>query len=198
MQTTGGEGGLRERRRQETRNEICRAAVDLVLARGLANVTVEEIAEAADVSPRTFFNYFPTKKDALVSGPPPLSPASLERFAAGDDAGLLDGLRTLLLDYSRTAQTRRREMRRMHELARAHPELIPLMRERFAAFEATIADAIARRTGDTGGPEPRVIAALMTALFRVAATEWMHSSADEPLETSLREAFTAMHHLVDS
>src|SRR5690606_24116273 len=61
---------LRERRRSATRQEIHHAAVALVLERGLAGVTVEEIAEAAGVSPRTFFNYFPTKRDALVTGPP--------------------------------------------------------------------------------------------------------------------------------
>lgn len=190
--------GLRERRRLETRADINRAAIDLVLERGLANVTVEDIAEAADVSPRTFFNYFATKKDALVTGPPELSQPCVDRFVAGADDGLLDGLHALLAEYAEATQKRRHEMRRMHELIEANPELAPLMRERFVQFENTIADAVAQRTGISDGFEPRVAAALATSLFRTAATAWLHSESDSTLDSVLREAFTAMRHLFDS
>ncbi|MGD8167052.1 TetR/AcrR family transcriptional regulator [Herbiconiux sp. P16] len=58
--------GLRDRKRQETRARIERAAAELVLAHGLGGVTVDAISEAAEISPRTFFNYFESKEDAIV------------------------------------------------------------------------------------------------------------------------------------
>ena len=58
---------LRERRRRETRGEISAVALDLVEAHGYAATTVEDIARAAGVSPRTFFRYFPTKEAAVLA-----------------------------------------------------------------------------------------------------------------------------------
>jgi AcrR family transcriptional regulator len=56
---------LRERRRAFTAGEIERVAVDLFAARGFGEVTVDDIANAAGISPRTFFRYFPTKADVV-------------------------------------------------------------------------------------------------------------------------------------
>jgi AcrR family transcriptional regulator len=61
--------GLRERKRAQTRQRLEQAAVDLCLQRGVDGVTVDAISEFADVSPRTFFNYFDCKEDAIVGVP---------------------------------------------------------------------------------------------------------------------------------
>ena len=61
------EPGLRERKKQETRAALCRATLDLALRDGYDAVTVDAIAEAAHVSPRTFRNYFSSKEDAVLS-----------------------------------------------------------------------------------------------------------------------------------
>uniref|UniRef100_A0AAU2VHU4 TetR family transcriptional regulator n=1 Tax=Streptomyces sp. NBC_00008 TaxID=2903610 RepID=A0AAU2VHU4_9ACTN len=58
--------GLRERKKRATRNALAEAAVRLAAEHGVENVTVEAISEAAGVSPRTFFNYFPSHDDAFV------------------------------------------------------------------------------------------------------------------------------------
>lgn len=59
--------GLRDRKKIKTRDTIRREAMRLVEANGYANTTIEQIADAAEVSPSTFFRYFPTKETALVT-----------------------------------------------------------------------------------------------------------------------------------
>src|SRR3954469_6679553 len=58
--------GLRERKKQRTREQIARVAMKLFLKRGFDAVTVVEIADAAGVSEKTVFNYFPAKEDLLL------------------------------------------------------------------------------------------------------------------------------------
>lgn len=91
---TADEPGLRERKRIRTRDTVRREAFRLFLARGYAQTTIDQIAEAADISPRTFFRYFPTKEQVLISdefiepiivafraAPAHLSPAGAYRHA---------------------------------------------------------------------------------------------------------------------
>ncbi len=67
METADRPQSLRERKKVRTRDAIRRAALDLVEANGYANTTVEQIANAAEVSHATFFRYFPSKGVALIS-----------------------------------------------------------------------------------------------------------------------------------
>jgi len=59
-------GGLRERKKAKTRAAIRREAMRLFREQGYEETTVEQIAEAAEVSPSTFFRYFPTKEDVVL------------------------------------------------------------------------------------------------------------------------------------
>lgn len=183
---------LSQRRRSQTRQEIHRTAVDLVLERGLANVTVDDIAAAAGVSPRTFFNYFPTKRDALVWEPPPLPEEALARFLAGTGR-LRDELRDLLVAYVERSPRQRGDLRRLHAVVRANPELSPLAQERFRRFEAALAEIVARRLGEERVTfEASVIAAVAAAVLRAATWEWRDSGDDSPLSGQLTEAFSAV------
>jgi AcrR family transcriptional regulator len=60
-------GGLRERKRRQTRERIARAAMTLFLEQGFESTTVDQIADAAEVSKRGFFDYFPAKEDVVAA-----------------------------------------------------------------------------------------------------------------------------------
>ncbi|MDG4663140.1 TetR family transcriptional regulator [Mycobacterium sp. 236(2023)] len=94
---------LRERKKMRTRETVLREAFRLFETNGYANTTVEQIARAADVSPRTFFRYFPSKESLLVSdrcvepictafkaAPAELSPAAAYRHALMHVFGTMD------------------------------------------------------------------------------------------------------------
>lgn len=119
---------LRARKKAETWSAVHEAAAALVLERGVDGTTVEAVAEAAGVSQRTFFNYFPSKEDAVLGlRPPSLDPALLEDFSLDHD--LLGQVSRLLLAVARSAfaggdPARRRELMRGHrQLGQRHREL---------------------------------------------------------------------------
>jgi AcrR family transcriptional regulator len=165
----GGGSGLRQRRKLQTKREIARAALDLVLARGLADVTVEDIAAAAGVSARTFFNYFTSKRSAVVPGPEPLSPDVIERFVADQETPVLDGLFELIKSHLADWPDVRQQMQCAHVLVTTYPELMTVLHERVAEFERVLVDAVARRLdAPEGDRRPRVAAALVGALVKAS------------------------------
>jgi AcrR family transcriptional regulator len=84
--------GLREQKRRATRRALQLALLEGALERGLENVTIDEVCRAAQVSPRTFFNYFASKEEAIAGSPAPIEvPAGqLDRFVVGQHDVLTD------------------------------------------------------------------------------------------------------------
>ena len=89
--------GLRARKRLQTRDRIEHAAVSIALSDGIDRATIEAISAAADISPRTFFNYFGCKEDAILGSPEVLSDGWLADFHALADDDLIDAISEMVL-----------------------------------------------------------------------------------------------------
>ena len=146
--------GLRARKQRETREAIHAAAVRRALAGGLDCATVADISAEANVSTRTFFNYFPCKEDAMLGFHEDLpSDQELAEFVAapralddlmGDVVGLMTGVLWVSPAGGDLNQQRRR-------LLRAHPELVQRQHTRVMAVEQRISQAVATWMRASGG-----------------------------------------------
>jgi AcrR family transcriptional regulator len=159
--------GLRERKKQRTRETIAHAAHELFAERGYHATTLPEIAEAADVSTRTIFAYFPSEEDILFSDFAAMKEALAQALAErpeGQDA--LETVRQFILSLHGAEKSDLDEELRLcvesDETLRNH------LRARIAQLEELIAPAIAK---DLDAPEndvrPQVVAASLTAAFNV-------------------------------
>ena len=193
---------LRERKKLATRRSLRRAALDLVAERGFSHVTVEDIAEAADVSPRTFFNYFPSKEAALFGADPEQIPELRERImqlAPGEPA--LEALRTIMVSDAEAVADELSELsgdpagwlRRM-KAARADPHLRAAHAAQMAMVERTIAEGLAERLGTDvdRDPYPGLLAAMATGVFRSSMNFWAGSGGTMPLGQLIDLAFRAL------
>jgi AcrR family transcriptional regulator len=159
------ETGLRERKKQRTRETIARVAVELFEERGYHATTLADIAEAADVSTRTIFAYFPSKEDILFSDFPELKAALAQALAErppGKDA--LGAVRDFILSAPHGEKgdlhERRERIIESDETLRSHK------RARLGQLSELVAAAIAK---DLDAPNddlrPRVVAASLIAAF---------------------------------
>lgn len=186
--------GRRGRKKLETRAALEHAALTLVAERGLAGVTVEDIAAAADVSARTFFNYFPSKEDALL-GPGPTSVAEVrERLAAlPPEVPVLEALRrTARAEAERLQEQREQWLLRLKVFER-NPSLLPRIVAGGSETERVVAAAVARRIGVTpGSGYPELVAAVTMAAFRVAMVRWSAADGRPLLADLVDEAFAQL------
>ncbi|MFT8396329.1 TetR/AcrR family transcriptional regulator [Propionibacterium sp.] len=117
----GHDGSLRERKKQQTRRAIHEAALNLVEEAGLDATTIEQICAMADVSPRTFFNYYPTKSAAVLGlTDTPITDQAAARFRAAE-GGLVAALCEVIMD----GMENNSDTLRVKHLAIRRPELVP-------------------------------------------------------------------------
>jgi AcrR family transcriptional regulator len=188
-----GEPGLRERKKRQTRQALRHAAVRLVAERGLENVSVDEIAAAADVSSRTFFNYFPTKDDALA-GIDPEDIAEISDALANrpPDEEPLVALRTVMLERSALIEPELVELWRARmQIIREYPHLMTAHAASWSFYERALTEAIARRCGLDADRDsyPAVLVAAGVAIVRTMSMRWKESPQDVPLPELLGYAF---------
>lgn len=193
---------LRERKKLATRRALRRITLDLVAERGFAHVTVDDIADAADVSTRTFFNYFPSKEAALFGTDPERATALRERVAheaPGESA--LYAVRLVMVSDAQVVADELSELggdpadwlRRMKE-ARTDPHLRAAHAAQMAMNERAITEGLAERLGTDPDrdPYPALLAASATAVFRASMTFWASSGGTMPLGQLIDLEFQAL------
>jgi AcrR family transcriptional regulator len=140
--------GLRERKKTETRRVITEAALELAVQHGPDAITVDDIAAAADVSPRTVFNHFGTKDEAILGiDPERRAEIAAELLARPSEEAPLEALCTLMCGLLTSADDAGNLWRARAELVRQHPHLRAAQVASQAALEHELAAVIATRTG---------------------------------------------------
>jgi AcrR family transcriptional regulator len=184
-------GSLRDRKKADTRTSLHRAALELVGQHGLAHVSVDDIAERAGVSPRTFFNYFRTKEDAVAGWDPDRVAALCDALVAADPKlTAFDALRDVLLSMFETLVPDREDLLARLRVIHAEPLLHARQAMRFSELERDLSAAVARRRGHREADDP--FAALMVATTlaacRVAVMAWGRDGGQQPLEEFVAQA----------
>ena len=187
--------GLRDRKKLATRARIHRAAVSLALEHGVDRVTVEGIAAAADVSPRTFFNYFATKEDAFVGADPSVA----DRLAAGVLArpageSTLTAVRHVLVGHLAALEADEELWRMRRRLAAGEPALAARLAGANDRLEVALVEAAYRRTGSDPARDlrPALGARVAMAAVRAAVGAHVASGFRGSLRSRLDEAFAVV------
>ena len=139
--------GLRERKKLKTRAAIQREAMRLFLERGFEATTIEDIAEAVEISPSTFFNYFPSKENVVFEDE--LDPLILSAFdALPDEPNPVRRLRMAMRNvFAHMTPEQDRMIRERMQLMAVTPELRGAMLSQFASLVDQIAHLLASRSG---------------------------------------------------
>lgn len=162
--------GRRERKRLATHQALRVAALRLGAERGIRDVTVEEIATAADVSVRTFYDHFPSKEDAIIGFDAWRVDQLRDALASRPpDEAPLEALRVVMAQFFHESSD---EWPLRMRAINADPALMGRMFVSFIAYERTLVEVIEQRTGLDGerDPYPALVTAVATAAFRASMT----------------------------
>jgi AcrR family transcriptional regulator len=184
--------GRRDRKKAETREALRRAALELALEHGYEQLTVEAITEAADVSVRTFFNYFASKDEALLGS----DPQRAELLAAWvaerpPDEPPVAALRAAFAQLAESFAEGQPLWEARMELLRRSPQLWGPLFAGFVVFERSVVEAVAARTGSDPDADlyPGVLAAAAVGAMRVAVAHWRAGGESAPLPELVISAF---------
>lgn len=191
MATSGrSTGGLRERKKLKTRNAIQREAMRLFQEQGYEETTIEQIAEAVEISPSTFFNYFPTKEDVVFYDPyDPLFISML--MARPSDEPLGVAIRRVAREgLAAVFQTDRDVIVARGKLIMEVPSLRARVWEELERSQELFCSVLAERTGrDPHDLELRVVTMMTIAAVYTAGVEWLRQGARGDLLEVYNRAF---------
>jgi AcrR family transcriptional regulator len=176
---TTGQTGLRERKKQATREALRAAALRLALEHGPENVRVDDIAEAAGVSPRTYNNYFASREQAIVAA---VTAERASRVAAAvadrpADAGLAAAVIDAVVGQYTDPGDHARDALLMITTS---PALRACYVDTVTTIEGPLAEAITERCPGMEALTARVLAAAVGAAAKVALRQWLQSAGVSP------------------
>ncbi|MCX4969097.1 TetR family transcriptional regulator [Streptomyces sp. NBC_00654] len=193
-QRTEHPAGLRERKKQRTRDALVHAALVLFTTQGYDRTTVDEIVDAVEVSQRTFFRYFASKEEVAFAAQEMVESHFLSelRQRPADEAPFEAMRRAVLCAWNSIGETIEELVTvdlhmRTYQLIESHPTLLAAHLRRCIDLEDRIARLIAEREGldVTSDPRPRVAVAAFSGVMRVAGQLW--GRGHDPSVESLRD-----------
>jgi AcrR family transcriptional regulator len=191
--------GRREQKKNRTREDLVAAATRLFATRGFDETTTEDIAEAADVSQRTFFRHFPSKEAVLYGDMDDLRVRvreALDGRPAREPAliAVREAILTLADDHEDHKQVRLLQAR----LAASYPSVSAYSRAVVqAAWEKEIIEALAERLGvdAVADPRPEIIAGAAMSALRASIRRWVQSRGHEDLAAIVADALDTLGEL---
>ncbi|WBB80725.1 TetR family transcriptional regulator [Micromonospora sp. WMMD882] len=186
--------GRRDRRKRQTRAALSMTALKMVAERGIDHVTVDEISEAAGVSPRTFFNYFTGKDQAIIGDQVVDGSRLVARLAAVPPrTPALAALHAALAEVLDDMQAHRELWFLRMRVVEGNPTLLPRLVSAGVENERVIAEALAARLGlPADHPHPALVSAVAGTALRVCMGQWARSGGERALTDLVDEAFAAL------
>ena len=188
-EVVGPPPGLRERKKARTRAAIRQQAMRLFREQGFAATTVDQIAEAADVSQSTFFRYFRTKEDVVLQDD--YDPRAVEAFKAQPPelpplAAIRNAIKAV---YSELTPEEMEQERQRHRLILEVPELRGAILDEYTRTIRVIADAVSERVGRSpDDPAVRAFAGAVIGVAMAATLTWAKGSPPEDYFTVFESA----------
>lgn len=182
--------GLRERKKLKARRELERVAMELFEAKGFDQTTIREIADAADMSPRTFFRYFKSKEEVIFARTSEDVEALKARIRSRPESeAAYVTTRHAIIEWADRLQESKAEIAaRVRLLAAAEA-----LRRRAAQVQKDIAREVAaelgRRRSPTQAAPEALVASVCVQVIAAAVMEWTITDVDRPLRGIVREAF---------
>lgn len=190
---------LRERKKQRTRDALLRTALELFTTQGYEHTTVDDIADAVDVSQRTFFRYFAGKEEAALA----LQDITVAHFLEAvrerpPHEAPMEALRQSVLESWDTLNDVIEAVvpiglyLRMYQVVESTPVLLAAHLRRSVEIEEAIARILAEREGVDidADPRPRLAVAVFGGVMRLTERQW---SAGEDFSLDAMRALTVSH-----
>jgi AcrR family transcriptional regulator len=199
--------GLRERKVAMSKRRAEHAAIDLCLEHGFDAVTVDMICMAAEISARTFYNYFGTREAALMGDSKPMpSEEGIEAYIASRGVSEVEEFASLVARTFDSDAVDRELVRKRRTLMDQSPELASMNFAHVTEARGHYAAIVARRLAVTE-PQQTAEEQLTTAQYIVAVTMgamqvigrgWMHGHTDMSVEEYLEQAFVTIRHITQT
>ncbi|MEU0795055.1 TetR family transcriptional regulator [Amycolatopsis sp. NPDC005961] len=189
--------GLRERKKQQTTDALVDTAYELFRRQGYDATTVDEIAAAVNISPRTFFRYFASKEDLALAPLDQQLTEMMTALAARPAAEpVITAIENAAVEVIRTYETggdpgKGNRHRSMQDLVAATPALMAACLGRSTGRLDELADLLARRLGVDArlDPRPHLVASISLCAVRTTVGAWQEIHPGTPVSELVHRAF---------